>query len=292
MSYRIITYKDPYTLQNTGFWESIRTVPHFCASDVMALSMWDRYVNKEFDSEGFQSFFWPLQALVDAAYGRWVKSIEDKIRQHIALKNELNALNQLFIDKGCPKEKLFSSLQLNKESLINTLRLFRELDVELDSLHSEEANEEQKALIYLYKRVCTPDGNELHNAFKLPNNLARKPRELFLQLIKESIDNENNRAKEDSDESDPLAQITRNKKREVRVGVLKDVEKQILIEGVPRIVIHGIHQFKPLQLRLISTLNEMGVEIIFLYNYNSTFLRCFQGCFQQSLFLCNNFRII
>ncbi len=258
-NYRILTYKDPYRLQDTEFWSEIRLLPQFCASDVMAMSLWNRYACTK-EEDRFESFFWPIDKLVKAAYPEWEGNIERQIRQHIELSKLIRAMEDKDARKhNPPRDDLFSALMLNRPALLEGLRMFIELGVELDSLHPELANTEQKAFLYIYKLIYEGEENDpLYDAFSLSDCEIHDHKALFNRLIKQSIKDENNRDNQNEDEDGM---------RQDRINVLNEINDSVQANGLCKIVVHGIHQFKPLQLRLLNALEQDGVEVIFLFNY-------------------------
>lgn len=267
MSFRIITYRDPYHLENTSFWSEIRDLPHFCASSVMAMSLWDMY--KDLPAEDrFGSFFFPLDDLVKATYNEWEGNIEKQILQYSALSRQLREWERA--DHG-RRPELFSALQQNKSSLLEALRMFAELNIDPQSLNKDLANTEQKVFISLYYYITRFAGNEeanqdLINAFAISDRNIYQNR-AFPALVKAANDTEQKKLKTLS-EKERTDQITAAiKKREVRLERLKELEASFAKQPPRKIVIHGIHQFKPLQIRLIAALDAAGYEIIFLYNY-------------------------
>lgn len=48
------------------------------------------------------------------------------------------------------------------------------------------------------------------------------------------------------------------------------------------IVVHGVHQFSPVQLRLLLAMEKMGIAVIFLFNYQKIYSSWNEiyGCFE------------
>lgn len=270
MSYRIITYRDPYHLDNTSFWEEIHDLPHFCASSVMAMSMWDLYHNNK-NGTKFASFFFPLDDLVTNAYDEWEGNIEKQIQQYSVLSWWLNEWEKA--DRG-RRPELFSALYQNQNSLLDSLRMFCELNISPESLHKELANTEQKVFITLYHYITNYDGDpkqtaSIQKAFEIKDTKIYQG-QAFPDLISYEIREENKRIalldKQLAKKEEKEARQAREKRTE-RKKRLEMMAAAIQSNPPRKIVIHGIHQFKPLQMRLIAALNEAGYEIIFLYNY-------------------------
>ena len=43
------------------------------------------------------------------------------------------------------------------------------------------------------------------------------------------------------------------------------------------IVVHGVHQFTPVQLRLLLAMEKMGMTIIFLFNYQKKYPKIYSS---------------
>lgn len=267
MSYKIYTYKDPYHLEKTFFWKEICNLPHFCASSVMAQSLWDLY-HVENEDSGFCNFFFPLDMLVRATYKDWDGNIERQIHQYAALSDQLREWEK---KDGGKRPELFSALLQNRSSLLDALRLFCELNIDPESLRLKLANKEQQVFVLLYKYICEVDGDpvktqELVDAFSLSDERVHNG-QFFPALLEKALFDERKQLQRIEEKEDGEEKENAFRKRDERIKVLEEMEKDISIHPVRKIVIHGIHQFKPLQLRLIAALNSAGFEIIFLYNY-------------------------
>ena len=263
--YRILTYRDPYKLQETSFWNEIKDIPQFCASDVMAMSLWRIYTELPDAGENYSSFIFTMDNLVKAAFPDWEGNIERQIEQHIALSRQIREWAAADAKRNNPpREDLFSALLQNRGALIDGLRMFTELNVDPDSLKLDEANLEQKVFVRLYEMIIRGDEkNGMAAAFHLDNTGFQDLKSLFQRLIEKKKDYEKDKLEEAAQKGNQTEIEHRNK----RIFTLDDLNKEIAGTGIHKIVVHGIHQFKPLQLRLISELERMGVEIIFLFNY-------------------------
>ena len=266
MSYRVMTYQDPYHLEHTSFWKEIRDLPHFCASSVMSQSLWELY-GPDRSEHGFSSFFFPLDSLVKAAYYEWETDIEKQIRQYSALSRQIRSWEKA--DQG-KRPDLFSALNQNINSLLEALRMFCELGIDPQSLDEKLANTEQRAFINLYWYITNYAGNEktqdLAEAFSI-NNFEVKSGKVFSELLKQAKREENDKLEWIKKQKDTQENINRRIIRQKRIDRLDEMILAQESKPIRKIVIHGIHQFKPLQMRLIAALDEAGYEIIFLYNY-------------------------
>ena len=255
MSYKVYTYKNPYELHNTDFWNEICSLPHFCSSSVMAQALWGMYGGKH----NFSAFFWTIENLVHVAFPHWHNNVECQIAQHIAV-GEMIQYWKIKDQRRGNRVELFSAMEHNKASLVDALRLFAELDIDCQSLHPDMngVSPEQKAFIALYQMICSHEGS-IAEAFDISTESFTSLNQLLNTLIDGSIDDERDHLTHNDPEADQL--------RLIRIKKLEEIKTRLSDKGCDRIVVHGIHQFTPLQLRLISALSDMGVEVIFLYNF-------------------------
>lgn len=257
MSFRVYTYPDPYQLNKTAVWQELQNAPHFCSSSVMAQSLWDLY------RKNCGSFFWAMDDLTNIVYRDWCQNIERQIAQHASVSKVLRSMRKN--EDPVERVELFEAIEHNKSDLIQALRLFSELDIDSCSLHETKANPEQKIFIDLYRQIAG-GSSELANCFRVTDEeLYGSFNNVLLKLLDESIKSESKekeKIKAKSDDNESAVE-----RRDERINRLNSIKNSISILPCTTIVVHGIHQFSPLQLRLISKLDEMGLDIVFLFNY-------------------------
>lgn len=243
MPYKIYTYTDPYRIAETDFWEEIKSYPHFCAARTLVNGlisvMRDEIV----------SLMCPLDDIVnEKVFSSWSKDIGVRIQQYSVLTDlykKWSAANKL-------GDNYYSALSHNKSAMLDSLRLFIELGVDPTVLDAQNLNMEHRMFVYmlkllknveLFKIPAMPSISELK---QIVNKQAEDERVEKVRLHDDGTDSEF--LQKDLELIDRMIKTTRN------------------WDGM-HVVIHGIHQFTPLQLRFIDHLNQLGVEIIFLYNY-------------------------
>lgn len=249
MPFKIYTYTDPYSLNKADFWDSIKTFPHFCVSrtlvngfvDVMQDSIeglicqFDDFVNHE------------------QIYRNWTQNISLRIQQYSYLTSVFKGM----LSRGEIDESFFSALQQNQNKFLDALRLFIELNISASALHPELANKEQRLFIAILAQIQT----NKNNLFRFPATpYLTEIKQVINDLAKKELVDFNERSK--NRESDYI-----NKKRTWFGRMIKNTAASSL----DTIVIHGVHQFSPAQLRLIIDLEKMGLNIIFLFNYQKKF---------------------
>jgi hypothetical protein len=255
MPYKIYTYANPYELYKTDFWTEIQCVPHFCNSRVLVRGLLDIPGMRK----KVQGLICPFDDFVNDIYGEWTQDIGRRIKQYSVVSKELKELH----DKGKVSAELYQAFKHNQGELLDALRLFIELGISPQSLHSNSANIEQKVFIYLLKKL---QGNK---TFSFPEYLK-------LEDVKNSIQ------KLAINEKEEFLKILhkRNSKKEVIDdytiwfdNCISNTNKQ----SITKVVVHGLNQFTPAQLRLILALDILGIEIIFLYNYQSKYSKIYDS---------------
>ena len=251
MPYKILTYTNPYEINKTTYWNEIKDLPHFCVARTLVNGL----VDVMQDSIG--GLICPLDDLVKHKYiyKEWEDNISRRIEQY-------SYLTKLFAETKVKssdprKEEFFSALGKNQSQFLDALRLFIELDIPAASLHSDLAMKEQKAFIRVLSKI------QLEN-----NRLFRFPETPDLTKVKLAIDNivEN--------------ELEEYRKQMKRAGRLPDPKREqwlqrsiqtTKVSKLTGIIIHGVHQFSPTQIRLITDLEKQGLTIYFLFNYQPKF---------------------
>ena len=255
MPFKILTYSDPYNIDQIDDWDEISALPHLCASQVLARGL------KEVLGDKLSNAVVPIEKVIDREelYNNWTKNIALKIAQYSWLTEKFNEK----ATKNNWNEKLLGALRKNKGPFLESLRLFIELGVKASSF-----------------RKFDDAGNKL----------ASVEQELFIDLLTEI---QKNNLKEFYIDDDFTVLGKGNSVQESLLNILRQEYQQALEEHElddkkkkrflrtadyvknwdgKAIVVHGIHQFQPLQLRFILKLaNNLGVTVIFLFNYQTKY---------------------
>lgn len=250
MAYKIYTYTDPYRIKETDFWngqvDHIKDYPQLCASRTLVNGLISVM------RDDIESLLCPLDNIVNEKIFRtWTKDIGTRILQY----SELSAVYRKWNQNKKLSDDLFVALSHNKDKMLDSLRLFIELGIESSALKTERLSMEHRLFVYLLKMI------ENESLFKLPKmpNLNE-----VISLFKKQAEDEKAEKKN-----------IRDKYTDVDDGKLWKEEEKLLNRMIDsmnhwdgkHVVIHGIHQFTPLQLRFITHMNSLGVEVIFLHNY-------------------------
>lgn len=256
MPFRIYTYRDPYRLNACHFWEEIRSLPHLCVAQTLANAMKDLYGRE------LTSVICPIEDVLVHAYKDWHGNTARQIRQY----SEIGRLLAEWKRAGRMDEAMYNALRHNRSDLLQAVRLFVELDISGDKLNPRKANREQKVFLELLKLIST---GRLAEAFELKGLSGCT--EFVEALIGAAGDDLTKTTKGIRRNSARLGQRELDEQvdgeRQRSMGIVRQLEAQ----GVRTVVIHGVHQFTPLQLRLIQKLDDLGLDVIFLYNYQEKY---------------------
>lgn len=252
MPYRIYTYADPYRIAETDFWPDIQDVPHLCSSRTLVNGMVDVM------QDSIRSLICPLDEIVDEklVYRNWTKNITGQIQQYGYLTSVYSQMHEnREID-----DVFLSALNHNKNAMLEALRLFIELGIPATSLHEEAANKEQRLFIRLLRQIQ-----------ETKNPLFKFPPAPTLKDIQKVMKEKANKEKEDYENRAKEGKTQNTATYQKRIAMYN---RSIATTGQwngKKLVIHGVHQFSPVQLRFIISLEQKGVEIIFLHNFQEQY---------------------
>lgn len=245
MPYKIHTYEDPYQLDKADFWDEIRGLPHFCVARTLVNGL------KDVMRDSIDGLLCPLDDMVshENIYKSWTDDIGRRIQQY----SVLTSIFSKYVDDAV----FLSALTHNQPQFLDAIRLFLELGVTAKSLDKQQANREQRLFIQVLADIQSSQDTLFQ--FPITPNLAVLKEVIETLAEKELSDFENRNEGRDSFYT----------KQDV------DWYKKMVVntkhQPLTAIVVHGLHQFSPAQLRLLIDLEQMGVTIIFLFNYQKKY---------------------
>ena len=157
---KIYTYTDPYHLDEENFWDEIKDLPHFCASQTLANGLTLTY--KHFNDKNIIS---TIKKLINNLYNEW---ISDNTIVHQMLEVD-TLINNVYVTQHIP-ENVKNSLLLNNKSIVNSIRILTELNIKERDFDLNILNVEQKILYKIYLEVL----NNKNSKFNIQNNLITK----------------------------------------------------------------------------------------------------------------------
>lgn len=238
MPFKIYTYEDPYKLDQSDFWDEISALPHFCGARTLVNGL------KDVLGDNIQGLICALDDFVkhEDVYMQWTDNISLRVQQYSALSA---AFKQL-LEKRKINKQFHMALTQNQNHFLEALRLFVELDIKASAIDGTKGNTEQRLFVHMLKRA------QESSLFSFPNtpNLE-KMKQILVDLAEKEI-------------TDCRGPEREHKRCERALALTKE-------QHLSTIVVHGVHQFSPVQLRLLLDMEKMGITIIFLYNYQKKY---------------------
>lgn len=253
MPFKIYTYEDPYKLDKADFWDEISALPHFCGARTLVNGL------KDVLGDNIKGLICALDDFVkhEEVYMQWTDNISLRVQQYSAL----TAAFKQMLEKRRISKPFHMALTQNQNHFLEAVRLFVELDIKASAIDGTKGNTEQKLFVHMLKRA------QDSSLFRFPDTPNReKLKEILVALAKKEVD-------------DCRGPEQEHKRCERAVGITQE-------QSLDSIVVHGVHQFSPVQLRLLLAMEKMGVTIIFLFNYQKKYSRIYSswndiyGCFE------------
>lgn len=248
MPFKIYTYEDPYKLNKTEFWSEISSLPHFCSARTLVNGLKDIY------GDEIKGLICAFDDFVqhDDIYKSWTDNISLRVQQYSRLTSIYSRLHGKQIGNSIIDNQFILALMQNQKHFLEALRLFIELNIPAQSIDGSKGNTEQQLFVEILRSV------QNNGIFKFPDtpNLP-KIKEVLVALAKKEIDDCRGPEREIK-RCERAAELTAN-------------------QAFTSIVVHGIHQFTPVQLRLLLDLDKQGINIIFLFNYQKKYSKIYSS---------------
>ena len=253
MPFKIYTYEDPYQLDQADFWSEIAALPHFCSARTLVNGLKDVLGDK------LEGLICPLDELVEheEVYMQWTDNISRRVQQHSAFSA---AFKQL-LEKRRISKPFHMALEQNQNHFLEAVRLFIELDIPASAIDGNKGNTEQRIFVHMLKHA------QHSSIFQFPETPPRERlKKIVVDLAKKEVEECTGTPKE-----------------------VKRCERAVVVtreQPFHSIVVHGVHQFTPVQLRLLTAMEKMGMTIIFLFNYQKKYSKIYSswneiyGCFE------------
>ncbi len=225
-----------------------------CSSQVMVNGFRDLF------EAAFDSLLCPIDNVLQNVYTGWFNNIEKRIAQYIAVSKQIETWQKR---ENGNRSELYASLKHNQNALLEALRLFVELGIDVNSLNKSQANLEQRVFIALMKEISNPSG-PMYKPFFFQAEYSLSD---IVNSFRKTISDEIEREQKEYENADSY----NRKKRQERISKLSVLGKIFSKNDLKQVVIHGIHQFTPLQLRFIMLLDALDVEVVFLYNFQAEY---------------------
>lgn len=228
MAIKIYAYSNPYEIDREPYWNEIKDCPHFCVSQTMVNGLTDKDVYPYLrDKQSLTT----VRILLDKLYNEW-ENPNTKIQQMMEVDN---AIHRLELDNN--SEGLKNSLEYNSKSIVSAIRLFKELNIDVSKISTENITSDQKILIDIYKIIL----ERQHSSFDF------------------------NRVDNAEQIQTGIEEALKKKHNELNISTLK----------TDTIIFHGIHQFSPAMLCAIEDISRFKT-VVLLFNYQEQYKAAYQ----------------
>ena len=252
MGIKIYTYKDPFHLDKYSYWNEIKQYPHLCVSQTLVQGLDKKYKRSEF------SYLYCIDDLMEILYCDWIKNIEVRVNQYIKLSEIINKI---------PHKKIKNSFKFNQNNVLDAIRMIKELELDL-KVDEKNLSEEQNWFIKIKNRV------EKEDCFNILEKSKIQDKEDLLKALNKLLINEGKKKKKILDNlKNEKSKLELEKELDTFREVLKANNKNNILDTV---VIHGVHKFDSKLFYFIRNLKSLGINIIFLINYNDDYKRIYE----------------
>lgn len=176
---------------------------------------------------------------INELYSNW-ESDSVAISQRAAIDNLIEYMDFSMIVDDIGSEDVITSLKRNRSDVVESIRTMFELGMEPGNIKSEKLSYEQKFIVEIYRELKRTD----NKFFAIKNGFKEDEIDSAIDTLIKDIAN--------NAESDEI----------------KNIRKDL-------IVIHGIHQFTPIMLRMIEELSKYKLVVI-LFNYQPDYKNVYQ----------------
>lgn len=303
---KIYTYKSPFELTKMDIWKSVKSCPHLCVSQTLVEGLKEYYGREEFTV--LCTIDSLLKELYKDWYDNTENDIQQSIKVsdiirkmpneplkatfHHNKREVIKAIRYLIesdispnIDtSGLPTEqKYFLEIyrQVIGYEVFTTLKNVKNTDInKLHECLTEILRQELRK--YITDSKTLDDLKKIRDKKTIYDNM-------LLDAIQKKVTNRKEELKVDIDKrqnnSIVILKSERSKEVNQRIrGATRELKRITTIQQLflqyrdeayfinySKVVIHGVHQFTPLILRLVRDLESIGLEVIFIFNYMSEY---------------------
>ncbi|MED4057762.1 hypothetical protein P4654_27100 [Niallia taxi] len=266
---KLLAYKNPFELQSLSFWNELKKYPHLCVSQTLVEGLKAYYGRESF------SLLCTIDLFLKQFYSEWHGDNELKLFQSIHLSNAI---------KKIKNKKLQSSFKHNQYDILKSIRFIIECGIRPEDIQNKNyLSEEQICLIEIYEELYEIDcfkslfyqsEREFDGLLTCAKEIMIKEMERNLDLqpkLSASIDDRIQEIKTAINSTKKMNKTDEDDSLKHVINLLENLGSEQGDFTFDKVVIHGVHQFTPLIYKFINRLNELGVEVIFLFNYCEEF---------------------
>ena len=267
MSIKVINYNDIAKLKKHKEYELIKKSLHICAAASTTRGMYYTY------GKDFEMPILSIGDITDSIVGEWNDSIV-KLGQYTSITRYIKELNEQL--KSQPEystkyERLLKGMRRNQKEIQNAIRSLVECNIFPHEF--EPMTDEEKIFLALWSKLESNENDKSIYAFRneIYNNLNndKEFKKRFREAILKAIEQQQKILIRENNYNEPESRSYKILKRYKEVIVGK--------QGTPRrVVLHGFYYIRPIQDRVISLMQNAGIEIIFLNWYDEKHSEVFQ----------------
>lgn len=283
---QIFTYKNPFELNELEFWEDICKYPHLCVSQTLVEGLKEYYGRQAF------SLLCTIDKFLKNFYDQWHGNNENTLFQYIHLSNAINNIQDETIKK---------SFRHNRNDVLKSIRFMIECEIQPSLIDQKDLTEEQKCLVKIYTELCKEDcfNTLINQDDRNIEGLYSCTKSIIIEEVKKYIEPKVKSNILDSELLDLLKSEIKNEQKKIQKYLHSTVQKSRgiqlkaddttynklqhlfrLLEGIvnkpdmisfEKVYIHGVHQFTPLIYKFVKKLQELNIQVIFIFNYCEEF---------------------
>ena len=174
---------------------------------------------------------------INTLYEDW-QSDSITISQRASIDNLIECMNFSTIVNDIDNTDIISSLKRNRSEVVESVRTMFELGMDPANIRDEKLSYDQKCIVEIYKELILTN----NKFFKIKENFEEKEIDTAIENTIQDV----SRGKCDS----------------------KKIRKD-------SIIVHGIHQFTPIMLKMIEELSKYKLVVI-LFNYQADYKNVYQ----------------
>ncbi len=261
---RIITYENPKKLnENPEIIQIMKDHPHLCASNTLMQGLVEKYERKSF------SVITSVEDFVDALFQGKLSNPANDLQLFLDISKEIDKLS----DEVDRSEDIKRAYTLNRKDVVDAVKLLILSDFD-DTSMKKYSDEQTVFFESIYKNLKPKYVNLLKGIVDgvSTNSIRDTLKKVTVNEINYQFKDNGKYFLNTSEASSYLSGIIDEKekneawlikKAEQYLSVIRDLDKC----DYSTVVIHGVSRFRPEIMKMIETLDGIGVNIIFLINY-------------------------
>ena len=236
--------------------------PHFCASDTLMQGMIKKYHRNSFRIIG------SIEHLSDRLFDNYFTDSSVNLQMYLEVVSLIDNMPEE--SPRCPKCK--KTFYDNRSEIVAAFRKLILMDYQYDVTKCDEMLESQQLFFeYIYEKLSGKYKTEIKN---LKDSINKEKYEASIkQVLLREINHEffeDNYKKENNDilnALDKLCEEDINSNEYKNPQIYKDIADNLHNLDLSKVVFHGINRFTPEIMQLIEAIDNLGIQIVFMFNY-------------------------